>query len=77
MNVVLISIAALNIIISFYYYLRVVKAMFMDANTDPLPAIEVSIQPRIALWLCTAGIIVMGVMSQVYEYVASLVKTVW
>ncbi|MFZ1528983.1 MAG: NADH-quinone oxidoreductase subunit N [Ferruginibacter sp.] len=77
MNVVLISIAALNIVVSFYYYLRIIKAMFMDANTDSLPAIEVNIQPRIALWLCTAGIIVTGVMSQAYEYIAELVKTVW
>lgn len=77
MNVILITVAALNIIISFYYYLRIVKAMFMDANDEPLPAIKVPIQPKIALWVCTAGIIVAGVMGSVYDYVARLVQTVW
>jgi NADH-quinone oxidoreductase subunit N len=31
-----IAIAALNMIISLYYYLRVVRAMFMDKNEQPL-----------------------------------------
>jgi NADH dehydrogenase subunit N (EC 1.6.5.3) len=35
-NWLLITIAALNMIISLYYYLRVVKAMFMDHNAAPL-----------------------------------------
>ncbi len=34
-NYLFITIAALNMIISLYYYLKVVKAIFMDANDQP------------------------------------------
>jgi NADH-quinone oxidoreductase subunit N len=38
-NYIFIAIAALNMIISLYYYLRVVRAMFMDKNENPLPRV--------------------------------------
>jgi NADH-quinone oxidoreductase subunit N len=71
-NYLLISIAALNMIISFYYYLRIVKTIFMDANEKPMDKISVAVMPRLALYICTIGIIVAGIVSYVYEYIYSL-----
>jgi NADH-quinone oxidoreductase subunit N len=72
-NYLLISIAALNMVISFYYYLRIVKAIFMDANDEPIRTIAMPIMPRLALYLCIAGILSVGLVSWFYNYIHSLV----
>jgi|RhiMetdeSRZDD1v2_1073273.scaffolds.fasta_scaffold01037_33 NADH-quinone oxidoreductase subunit N len=71
-NYILISIAALNMIISFYYYLRIVKAIFMDANDQPIERLTIPAYSRLALYICVAGIIVTGVLGHVYDYIHSL-----
>lgn len=68
-----IGIAALNMVISLYYYLKVVKAMFMDNNDNPIEKIQPALQPKIALVICTAGIIVTGVFSGAYGYIHGLI----
>jgi NADH-quinone oxidoreductase subunit N len=73
-NYLLITIAALNMVISLYYYLKVIKAIFMDANEDPIEQIKTSWSPRIAMIICVAGIIITGLMSGAYQYIHSLVK---
>ncbi|MEX6688329.1 NADH-quinone oxidoreductase subunit N [Danxiaibacter flavus] len=72
-NYVLISIAAVNIVISLYYYLRVVKAIFMDANPTPLPSIRTPLMPKLAFIVCVAGAVTIGVVSPVYDYIYSLI----
>jgi NADH-quinone oxidoreductase subunit N len=72
-NYLLISIAALNMIISFYYYLRIVKAIFMDANEEPIKNITMPLMPKLALYLCIAGILSVGLVSWFYNYIHSLV----
>jgi NADH-quinone oxidoreductase subunit N len=71
-NYLLITIAALNMIISFYYYLRIVKAIFMDPNEQPIARITIPVFPRIALYVCVAGVLFVGLFSYVYEYIHSL-----
>jgi NADH-quinone oxidoreductase subunit N len=71
-NYVLITIAALNMIISFYYYLRIVKAIFMDANEQPIERLTIPAYPKLAMVICVAGIIVTGLAGYVYDYVHSL-----
>ena len=71
-NYLLITIAALNMVISLYYYLKVVKAMFMDANENPIEKIHIPLSPRLALFICVTGIVLTGLMSYVYEYIFSL-----
>ncbi len=73
-NYVLITIAALNMVISLYYYLRIIKAMFMDANETPIEKVEVSWSPKIAMAICIGGIVVTGLVSGAYEYIYSLIK---
>jgi NADH-quinone oxidoreductase subunit N len=72
-NYLLISIAALNMVISFYYYLRIVKAIFMDANEEPIKNITMPLMPKLALYLCIAGILSVGLVSWFYNYIHSLV----
>jgi NADH-quinone oxidoreductase subunit N len=71
-NYWLIAVAALNMVVSFYYYLRVVKAIFMDSNEEPVEKITVPITPKLALYICVTGIIVTGLLSCVYDYIFSL-----
>ena len=73
-NWLLITIAALNMIISLYYYLRVVKAMFMDHNAAPLEKINTPLSPKIALIICIVGILITGLYSGAYDYIYQLVS---
>jgi NADH-quinone oxidoreductase subunit N len=73
-NYWLITIAALNMVVSLYYYLRVVKAIFMDDNENPIEKIHAPLSPKIAMLVCTAGIILTGLMSGAYNYIHSLLK---
>ena len=71
----LLIIAALNMVIALYYYLRVVKSMFMDERaSDGIPAVQPLPVTRIALYVCVAGIIVTGLAGGAYEYIFSLVN---
>ena len=71
-NYLLIGLAAFNMVISFYYYLRIVKAIFMDANEQPIEKITVPFVSRWALYMCIVGIVVTGLYGQVYDYIFSL-----
>ncbi len=71
-NYVLIGFAALNMVVSMYYYLRIVKAMFMDENEVPVPTVKAGFLPGIALILCLAGILVTGFTGALYNYIHSL-----
>jgi len=71
-NYLWISVAALNMVVSFYYYLRVVKAIFMDSNEQPIAKLSIPNYSKLALIICVAGIIVTGLASCVYDYIYSL-----
>lgn len=71
-NYWLITFAALNMVISFYYYLRIVKAIFMDANEQPIQKLVIPAVSKFAIYLCVAGIIITGLASVVYDYIYSL-----
>ena len=73
-NYLLITIAALNMVVSLYYYLRIIKAMFMDANEAPIEKVEMGWSPKLAMAICVGGIVVTGLVSGAYEYIYSLVK---
>jgi NADH-quinone oxidoreductase subunit N len=73
-NWLLITIAALNMIVSLYYYLRVIKAMFMDHNASPMAKIEIPVSPKLALAICVAGILITGLYSGAYQYIYQLLS---
>jgi NADH-quinone oxidoreductase subunit N len=67
-----ITIAALNMIISLYYYLRVIRSVFMDKNDHPIERIRNDRPANLALAICSAGIICVGIFSWIYDYIQSL-----
>lgn len=67
-----ITIAALNMIISLFYYLRVVRAVFMDKNETPLEKLRITPSVKLGLLICGAGIVLVGILSWIYEYIAKL-----
>lgn len=69
-----IIVVALNLVISLYYYLRIVRAMFMDKNENPVETIKTSATVKFGLILCGAGIVLVGVLSWIYDYIISLIK---
>ena len=67
-----ITIAALNMIVSLYYYLKIVRAMFMDKNEQPVPSIKINRAVKLGLLICGAGIILVGLLSWIYDYIQLL-----
>lgn len=74
-NYVLITLAALNMVISFYYYLRIVKVVFMDKSESPLATIATPLLPRISLYACLVGIMVIGFAGWMYEGIHDLSRS--
>ena len=60
---VLVLIAVVNTIISLYYYLLVVKAMFIDSSENPVPMLKSDFFNRTSLFICPAGILLVGILS--------------
>lgn len=69
---ILVLIAVLNATISLYYYLRVVKAMFIDPNEQPIQTFRSSNAMRLALVMCVAGVFIIGFASSIFEYIRSI-----
>jgi len=67
-----ITMVALNLIVSLYYYLRVIRAVFMDKNEQPIERIKGSRSVNVGLSICAAGIVLVGLVSWVYEYISKL-----
>ncbi len=67
---VLVLIALLNTIISLYYYLLVVKAMFINKSDAPIGAFRSDNYTRISLAACSAGILLLGILSVVYDRIS-------
>ncbi len=64
-------IALINTVVSLYYYLLIVKAMYIKSSVAPLPTFRSDADSRVALALCTLGIVAFGVCSCVYEWIAA------
>jgi NADH-quinone oxidoreductase subunit N len=71
-NFLFISLAALNMVISVYYYLRIVKAIFMDENDQPIQKVSIPLMPRLALYTCIVGVLSVGFISFIYDYIHSI-----
>jgi len=61
-------IALINTVVSLYYYLLIVKAMYIKQTDTPLPTFRTELFTRVALALCTAGIVLFGICSCIYDY---------
>ncbi|MFH1296980.1 MAG: NADH-quinone oxidoreductase subunit N [Bacteroidota bacterium] len=66
---ILVLIAVLNTIIALYYYLLVVKAMFLNRSDKPIEYFKSDGYSRLGLAICVAGLVIIGIYSPVYEFI--------
>lgn len=67
-----ITVAALNMIVSLYYYLRVIRAVFMDNNENPIEKIKPGATAMLGLIICGTAIVLVGLLSWIYDYIHAL-----
>ncbi len=65
------GIAVVGVIISLYYYFGVVRAMYWSSDVSDVSAIRVSFSSRLALIICMAGILFIGIYPQPLLTIAS------
>ena len=63
----LVFITLINTIISLYYYLKIVKAMYINKSDEPIAAFRSDNYTRASLAICTLGIVVLSIASVVYQ----------
>ena len=68
-NFLLIGFASLNMVVSLYYYLNVIKNIFMHPIDNPLPTLRISFPAKVSLLACSAGIMATGFGSALYQYI--------
>jgi len=61
-------IALINTVVSLYYYLLIVKAMYIKQTDSPLPTFKTELSTRVALAICTIGIALFGICSCIYDH---------
>ncbi|MDE7153556.1 MAG: NADH-quinone oxidoreductase subunit N [Muribaculaceae bacterium] len=70
---ILVLIALINTIVSLYYYLLVVKAMYIKTEEPcQIPAFRSACSERLGLWISVAGILILGVGAVFYNYLLDL-----
>jgi NADH-quinone oxidoreductase subunit N len=68
----LVFIAVVNATISLYYYLIVIRAMFLRKGDHPIPYFKSGNYMRLGLLITAIGILVIGLYSPIYEYIYSI-----
>ncbi len=71
-NYLFVLVVALNLVVSLYYYLKIVRAIFMDKNERPVKKLVLSFSVKLGLIICAAGIVLTGLFSWIYDYINSL-----
>ena len=62
-------IALINTVVSLYYYLLIVKAMYITKTEESLPTFKNGAAINWSLAICTIGILLFGVCSCIYEWI--------
>lgn len=63
--------ALINTVPSLYYYLKIVKCMYINKTDTPIATFKSDCATRTALALCTAGVLLFGVCSCVYGWLVA------
>jgi len=69
---VLVFLAVVNVTISLYYYLLVVRAMFLRKSDTAIPFFKSKIYMRLGLVITVLGILILGLYSPLYDYIYEL-----
>jgi len=70
----LVFLAVVNVTISLYYYLLVIRAMFLRKSENAIPFFKNKLYMRLGLVLTVLGILTLGLYSPLYEYIFELSK---
>jgi NADH-quinone oxidoreductase subunit N len=70
----LVFLAVVNVTISLYYYLLIIRAMFIRKNENPIPFFKSKIYMRLGLLITVLGILILGLYSPLYDYIFELSK---
>jgi NADH-quinone oxidoreductase subunit N len=68
----LVFLAAVNVTISLYYYLLVVRAMFLRKSETAIPYFQTKIYMRLGLIMTVIGILILGIYSPLFDYIFEL-----
>ena len=71
-NYLLVAIASLNMVVSLYYYLRIVKSVFVDKNDSPMERIGNCNHANLAIGICMVGVIATGFYNGLLDYIIQL-----
>ena len=66
----IVFIALVNTVVSLYYYLLIVKAMYIrnkKEDGEPIPTFAMDFNTKLTLVICTLGVVFFGVCSCIYE----------
>lgn len=63
----LVFIALVNTVLSLFYYLKIVKAMYINKSDEPIAAFRSDNYTRASLAICTLGILALGIAGMVYQ----------
>ena len=66
---IVLFVALINTVISLYYYLLIVKAMYIKKSDNPLPTFKSHTNTKLALAVCTAGVVLFGVCYMVFDWI--------
>ena len=66
---IVLFIALINTVISLYYYLLIVKAMYIKKSENPWPTFKSHTNTKLALAVCTAGVVLFGVCYMVFDWI--------
>ncbi len=67
MPYLIVLIALLNTVVSLYYYLLIVKSMYINNDGEPIATYKTDLNTRLTLVICTGGVLLFGVASCVYD----------
>lgn len=68
----LVFLAVVNVTISLYYYLLVVRAIFLRKSDTAIPYFNSHTTMKIGLVVAVSGVLIIGLLSPIYEYIYQL-----
>ncbi len=72
---VLVFIAVVNVTISLYYYLLVIRAAFLRNSDTPIPYFKSDVLTKVGLIITMIALFVLGIYSPFYDYIVSVTNT--
>jgi NADH-quinone oxidoreductase subunit N len=70
---VFVTILALNLMLSLYYYLNIIRLIF-SKSTQEMELVRISPPAKLALWICSAGILLLGFAGNLLAHIQSIIN---